>query len=202
VDAWLHGRTQYGQNPTVPRFPELERPLTNGQVVVRFGEERDIPEILIAYQDDRELHLRMDQERPPSGAELGRRAERAQGDRAAGRAVTFTILEPDSDVCRGQIYVHSVDWDNLRAEVGIWVAPGSRRRGLASGALALVARWLLRESRLERVQVATERENERMIRCAQSAGFSYEGVLRAYTLEQGSRVDNAVLSMVRRDLEG
>jgi RimJ/RimL family protein N-acetyltransferase len=65
-----------------------------------------------------------------------------------------------------------------------------------------VARWLLRESRLERVQVATERENERMIRCAQAAGFSYEGVLRAYTLEQGSRVDNAVLSMVRRDVEG
>src|SRR5205085_729432 len=119
-DPGFHGQTQYGQNPTVPGFPQLDRPLANGEVIVRLGAERDIPEVLIAYQDDRALHLRLGQERPPSGAELGRRAER---------------------------------------------------------------------------------DNERMIGCTRAAGFSYEGVLRAYTFEHGSRVDNAVLSMVRRDLD-
>jgi RimJ/RimL family protein N-acetyltransferase len=171
-------------------------------VAVRPGAERDIPEILIAYQDDRELHTRMGQERPPSGAELGRLAERAKADRAGGRSLTLTILEPGSDACRGQIYVHNVDWENARAELGIWVAPGSRDRRLAQRALALVAPWLLRQGRLERVELRTEPSNERMIRSARAAGFSDEGTLRAYTREGGPRVDNAVLSMVRRDLEG
>jgi [ribosomal protein S5]-alanine N-acetyltransferase len=186
----------------VPGFPELDPPLANGEVTVRLGAERDIPEILIAYQDDPELHLRLGQDRPPSGAELGRRAERADADRVAGRGLTFTILEHGSDTCRGQIDVHGVDWDNARADLGIWMAPGSRRRGFASAGLEMVARWLLRESGLERVQVTTEADNERMIRCARAAGFTHEGILREYTREQGGRVDNAVLSMVRQDLGG
>ena len=66
----------------------------------------------------------------------------------------------------------------------------------------MVADWLLRECPLERVQLLTEHDNERMLRCARAAGFSYEGILRAYTHEHGVRVDNAVLSMVRRDLAG
>jgi RimJ/RimL family protein N-acetyltransferase len=185
----------------VPAFPELKSPLTNWAVVVRPGAERDIPEILIAYQDDRELHTRMGQDRPPSGAELGRLAERAEADRAAGRALTLSILEPGSDTCRGQIYVHNADWDNARAEVGIWVAPGSRGRRYSQRALALVAEWLLRQGGLERVALLTEPDNEPMIRSARAAGFSHEGTLRAYTRERGARVDNAVLSMVRRDLE-
>lgn len=171
-------------------------------MLVRLGAERDIPEVLIAYQDDPELHVRMGHERPPSGAELGRFAERADEDRAAGRAITCTILEPGSDACRGQIYVHHVEWENSRAELGVWVAPQARGRGLASGALALVASWLLRAGHLERVQIRTQTDNEGMIRCARAAGFRDEGVLRGYTRARGSRVDNAVLSMVRRDLEG
>jgi RimJ/RimL family protein N-acetyltransferase len=181
-------------------FPDLEAALADRSVIVRLGAERDIPEILIAYQDDPQLHLRMGQERPPSGAELGRLAERADVDRAAGRAVTFTIVEHRSDTCRGQIYVHHVEWDNARAELGIWVAPASRGNGLARGALAMVAPWLLRESGLDRVQMLIETSNEAMIRCAEAAGFSHEGVLRGYTRERGERVDNAVLSMVRQDL--
>src|SRR6516164_7166506 len=52
-------------------FPRLADPLTDGQVVLRDYAERDIPEILIAYQDDPRLHQRLGQNRPPSGAELG-----------------------------------------------------------------------------------------------------------------------------------
>lgn len=184
----------------MPLFPDLIEPLTDGSVAVRFAAERDIPEVLIAYQDDPELHLRMVEERPPSGADLGTRAERAEADRITGRSLTMTILEPGDDTCRGQIYVHQVDWDDARAELGIWVSPQRRGRGLATRALTLVGRWLLREARLERVQVLTEPGNEAMIRAARAAGFSYEGVLRRYVRGKGERIDAAVLSLVRRDL--
>ena len=186
----------------MPSFPELDQPLTDGEVVVRPAAERDIPEVLIAYQDDPELHLRLGQERPPSGAELGRRAERAGADRATGRGMTLTIAGQGSDVCLGQIIVHHVDWEHSRAELGIWVAPQARGRGLARSALRLVARWLLREASFERVQLRSETGNEQLLTAARAAGFQYEGILRGYALERGERVDNAVLSMVQRDLAG
>jgi len=192
----------YGPCPTVPGFPDLEAPLANRPVMVRLGAERDIPEVLIAYQDDPELHLRMGRVRPPSGAELGRLAERADADRAAGREVTLTILEGSSDTCRGQVRVHRVEWENARAELCMWVVPESRGRGLGRGALALVAWWLIGKCGLERVQITTGTDNEPMIRSARAAGFSYEGVLRKYTRERGSRVDNAMLAIVGRDLAG
>jgi RimJ/RimL family protein N-acetyltransferase len=186
----------------MPSFPELREPLTDGVVRVRFAAERDIPEVLIAYQDDPTLHLRLGQTRPPSGAELGRRAERAEADRVLGRRLALTVVEPDDDTCRGQIYVYQVDWDHARADLAIWVAPQMRGRGLGARALGLVATWLLRTSGLQRVQLFTESDNEALIRTAERARFSYEGVLRGYTREAGRRLDNAVLSMVVRDLKG
>ena len=186
----------------MPSFPELREPLTDSVVSVRFAAERDIPEVLIAYQDDPALHLRMGQARPPSGAELGRRAERAEADRVAGRRLALTLVEPGEDTCRGQIYVYQVDWDHARADLAVWVAPQVRGRGLGARALGLVAPWLLRTSGLQRVQLFTESDNDALIRAAERAGFSYEGVLHGYTRERGRRVDNAVLSMVARDLRG
>jgi RimJ/RimL family protein N-acetyltransferase len=184
----------------MPSFPELSQPLSDGTVTVRVAAERDIPEVLIAYQDDPELHRRMVEERPPSAAELGRRAERAEADRAAGTNLTLTIVEPGDDTCRGQIYVHQVDWDNARAELAVWVSPQRRGRRLARRGLALAAEWLLRECGLERVQVLTEPDNESMIRAAKGAGFSNEGLLRGYMRDRGERIDAAVLSLVRGDL--
>ncbi len=186
----------------MPWFPELDEPLTDGAVAVRFGAEHDIPEVLIAYQDDPELHLRMGEERPPSGAELGRASERADAERAAGRGVTLTILAPGSDVCRGQINVHQVDLANARAELGIWLAPRARGQGLARGALRLVATWLLREGGFERIQLLTEPDNDPMLRAAEAAGFQHEGLLRDYLIERGARIDVAVLSLVLGDLAG
>jgi RimJ/RimL family protein N-acetyltransferase len=142
----------------------------------------------------------MGEERPPSGAELGRLSERAAEDRAAGRGVTLTVLVPGSDVCQGQINVHHVDLLNARAELGIWLAPQARGRGLARGALQLAAEWLLREAAFERIQILTEPDNERMLRAAQAAGFQREGLLRGYLRERGARVDVVVLSLVLGDL--
>lgn len=184
----------------MPSFPELIEPLSDGTVTVRLAAERDIPEVLIAYQDDPELHVRIGEARPPSGAELGRRAEAAEADRLAGKLLVMTIVTGRDDTCRGEINVHHVDWEDARAELGIWVAPGHRGRGLARRALALVARWLLQECPFERVHVLTDPDNEPMIHAAQAAGFSFEGVLRSYQRLRGSRVDSAVLSLVRRDL--
>jgi RimJ/RimL family protein N-acetyltransferase len=184
----------------MPPFAELREPLSDGAVALRLTAERDIPEILIAYQDDRELHLRLGVDRPPSGAELGRRSERAEADREAGRYVSLTILKSGSDVCVGQITTSRVEWQQARAELGMWLAPQVRGRGLAGRALRLASVWLFDTTPVERLQVTTEPDNEPMLATARAAGYQFDGVLRGYTLEQGKRVDCAVLSLLRADL--
>lgn len=181
-------------------FPDLVRPLRTEKLTLRFETERDIPEVLIAHQDDPMLHVRLGLRRPPSGAELGRRIERAPDERAAGNGVRFTILEPDSDVCRGQLDVHRVDWDDLRAEAGIWVAPAFRGRGLAPAALRLAGGWLFEVCGLERLELLTEPDNVSMISAAKTAGLVQEGVLRAYVNERDRRLDLTIMSLLPADL--
>jgi RimJ/RimL family protein N-acetyltransferase len=184
----------------MPSFPDLEEPLSDGTVTLRLASERDIPEILIAFQDDRHLHERLGLDRPPSGAELGRLSERFAADREAGASVTLTVLEPGSDVCRGQVHTPQVEWQHARAGIGMWLAPQVRGRGMGAAALRLASRWLLERSGLERLQVLTEPDNEPVLRTARAAGYQREGVLRGYTLERGSRVDCVVLSLLPTDL--
>jgi RimJ/RimL family protein N-acetyltransferase len=181
-------------------FPRLAEPLTDGHVTLRDYEERDIPEILIAYQDDPRLHTLIGEDRPPSGAELGTRAEREQAARAAGERATLTILEPGADTCRGQINVDEVDWDHARGGLTIWLAPQVRGRGLGRRALALMGRWLLKTCALARVELLADPANVAVIRAAQAAGFAPEGILRQYERKRGQRIDVMVLSLIPADL--
>ncbi len=181
-------------------FPELTDAAGTESVALRLAAERDIPEVLIAHQDDPELYRRLGLARPPSGAELGRRVERGPSDRAAGTALWLTIVHAGADDCVGQIDVHDVDWDHSRAELGIWVAPGQRGRGVAAQALRLAGRYLLTECRLQRVQLVTEPGNSAMVAAALRAGFQEEGVLRGYVRERGRRVDVTMMSLIALDL--
>jgi RimJ/RimL family protein N-acetyltransferase len=183
----------------VSSFPFLDHPLTDGEVALRDYAERDIPEILIAHQDDPRMHLLTGEDRPPTGAELGRAAEREEADRAIGERATLTILEPGSDTCRGQIRVYPVDWDQSRAEVGIWLAPQARGHGFGRRALRLAGEWLLGPCALARVELFTEPDNAPMARAAEQAGFVREGLMRGYLRKRGRGVDVVIMSLIPGD---
>ncbi|HEX3977025.1 MAG TPA: GNAT family protein [Solirubrobacteraceae bacterium] len=184
----------------MPAFPEPTEALSTAAVALRLAAERDIPEVLIAHQDDPDLHRRLGLARPPSGAELGRRVEGGPSDRALGTALWLTIVQAGADDCIGQLDVHDVDWDHSRAELGIWTAPAHRGRGVAADALRLAGGWLLSECGLARVQLVTDPDNLAMVAAARRAGFAEEGVLRGYLRERGQRVDVTMLSLVAGDL--
>jgi RimJ/RimL family protein N-acetyltransferase len=184
----------------MPAIPQLQDPLQDERVVLRDIAERDIPEILIAYQDDPLLHFNMGARRPPSGAELGRGIELEPTQRGSGVHATLTVMEPREDVCRGQLFVHEVDWEHRRADLAVWVAPQLRRRWLARSALRLAATWLLTTCQLARVQVLTRADNEPMVRAALGAGFVHEAVLRRYLKTREDRLDAVVLSLTASDL--
>ena len=181
-------------------IPALVSPLTDGDVTVRPYAERDIPEILIAFQDDLTLHTRIGLERPPSGAQLGSQSETADAERAAGERLRLTIAETDTDICRGRMTVHRFDWDHGRAELGMWLAPEVRGRGWAARALRLVGGWLFDGCGIERLELLVEPDNEPMLRAAAAAGFAREGVLRGYVRSRRDRLDMVVLSLLPEDV--
>ncbi|HEX5193518.1 MAG TPA: GNAT family protein [Solirubrobacteraceae bacterium] len=184
----------------MPSFPSFPASLPGDGVILRPAAERDIPEILIAHQDDPELFAALRMRRPPSASELGRRTETADSERAVGARLWLTILAPGSDECRGQFDVHEAELQHGRADVQVWVAPGHRRRGLGSAALALGGRWLIEQAGLERVQLLIAPGNAAMLATAERAGFHREGLLRSHWRERHGRADAEVWSLIRRDL--
>lgn len=155
----------------MPAIPELPERLSDGQVELRTSTEWDIPDILIAHQDDRDLYRRLGLPRAPSGAELGSAAEREPAQRAAGTAVKLTIVQPDSDDCRGRVETLEINWEQGSAALSVWVAPRLRRQGLARRALALAAGWLFESVGLRRLTLVVEPDNVAMLRAAEAAGF-------------------------------
>ena len=67
------------------------------------------------------------------------------------------------------------DWEHARAELGIWLVPQVRGRGLGSRALWLVGAWLFGATPLARLQLMTDPDNEAMVRAARSAGLRLAG---------------------------
>jgi RimJ/RimL family protein N-acetyltransferase len=97
----------------------------------------------------------------------------------------------------GSLTLHSLDWKNRRGELGFWIVPSARRRGLARAAVRLALRWTFRDLDLERVELTTTPENDAVARLAGRLGFTREGLLRGRNLERGRRVDVVVFGLLR-----
>ena len=134
-------------------IPKLTSPLADEVVRLREIAEWDIPEILIAHQDDPMLCLRLGHRRPPTGAQLGSEVERADARRAEGLGISLTLTEPAGNDCRGRLEISAIDWDARSARISLWVAPRWRRRGLADHALGLATRWLTETVGLDELTV-------------------------------------------------
>ena len=126
----------------MPSIPEPPDRLVDALVELRPIEEWDIPEVLIAHQDDPELHRWLGLSRPPSGAQLGSDVDNSQSDRQAGTGVRLTIVEPGSNDCRGRVEVDGIDWEQRSARIRVWVVPQRRGRGYEQRAAELASDWL------------------------------------------------------------
>jgi RimJ/RimL family protein N-acetyltransferase len=114
-----------------------------------------------------------------------------------GSPTNFAIVEAGPAV--GAIGVRWLDGlDAGTAEVGYWMAPAARGRGLCSRALRLVSRWVLEEARAPRLQLRADEQNLPSNKVAQKAGFTREGVLRSsrYNARLGRRVDFVMYSLL------
>ena len=105
--------------------------------------------------------------------------ERAAQITAEGGAV-FAIADPATDRLLGGIALDLVAPGRQQGEVGYWVAPWARGRGVATAALCALTGHAFAAG-LERLELLTHWENAPGQRVALAAGYRREGVRRGAT---------------------
>jgi len=121
----------------------------------------------------------------------------AEGFRAAGLGIHFAICDGDEMV--GCISFKNVRWKEDVVEIGYWLDPSARGRGLATRAVSALANVAFAEG-FQRVEMRIAEGNERSIAVAERAGFVYEGLLRMGGIIHGGRVDLRMYSLLMSDV--
>jgi RimJ/RimL family protein N-acetyltransferase len=121
------------------------------------------------------------------------RGSRQRGDRP------LLICEADGAVVGGT-GLNQIDTGNRRVNLGYWVRSGRARRGYATRAARLTARWAVVELGFERIDIVMSVENLASRAVAQKLGASHEGVLRSALLLRGRRHDAHSYSLLAREV--
>ncbi|NOT53735.1 MAG: GNAT family N-acetyltransferase [Deltaproteobacteria bacterium] len=120
--------------------------------------------------------------------------------RQASNAFEFVMVARDGELVGG-CGLNTIDWDNRRANLGYWVRSSATRRGVATTATRLLARWGFEHTTLNRLELIISTRNLASLRVATKAGAVREGILRSRLLLHGETHDAEVLSFIRRDVE-
>ena len=185
---------------TVPPILLPDPPLTDGEVLLRPWTLDDVPAVTAACRDPeipRWTVVPVDYQEHHAIEFISSR----EADRAAGRELTFAVVDRDNRVL-GAIGISNFDWADLKAEIGYWVAPQARNRGVGTRAVRLLSRWAIEELGLERIELFAHPENQASLRLALRAGYTREGTLRLYRRRHGVREDLVMHSLLAGDLAG
>lgn len=117
----------------------------------------------------------------------------------AGTTAPFAIVSP-ADALLGSVSLIHIDWRNLRAEVGYWLAREGRGRGHATRAVKLIAAWGFASVGLERIDLIASIGNRASQRVAERAGFTREAVLRAYWRGKNGQEDMVAFGLLAGEL--
>lgn len=178
---------------------DLPDRLSDERVALRPMRSDDAPAYVAAFRDDPEMGRLLGFEVDPEEEQVRARVEGQAERTAQGRGAELAIADPASGAFHGAVILHSFDWHSRRCEVGFWIVPRARRRGLASAAVALAVDWVLSDLDFLRVEMTTTPENPAVPALARRLGFTSEGHLRARNIERGRRVDILWFGLLREE---
>ncbi len=152
-----------------------------------------------AFRQDTQMGRLLGVDRDPTEAEVTARVEGAAERARAGRAVQLAVSTAEGESLLGEVSLHSFAWKHRRCEIGFWIAPAARGRGLASDAIGRTLQWAFEDLAIERMEMATTPGNVPTRALARRLGFVQEGVQRKRNLERGQRVDMVIFGLLARE---
>jgi len=123
--------------------------------------------------------------------------DRQRHKRAAGTVLALAIQGRDDDRALGNVNLAGFGGDGREAEIGYWLVPEARGRGLATAAVSLLIDWGLREHGLERIEFAILPENLASQRVAERLGATPEGIRERSHQAEGRAWDMTIWSLTR-----
>ena len=117
-----------------------------------------------------------------------------------GVSYDFTIVDIVSGLFLGGCGLNRIDRENGNANLGYWVRTSCTRRGAATTATRLLARFGFRELDLNRIEIIAAAGNRTSQRVAEKAGARREGVMRNRLLILDEVHDAVVFSLIPEDI--
>ena len=100
----------------------------------------------------------------------------------------------------GNIGLHSIDWKNRSAELGITIGEKEYwNQGYGSAAIRTLLGLAFREMNLHRVFLRVDEDNGRGIRCYEKSGFQQEGTFRDAVFKEAIYHDQYVMSILKSE---
>ncbi len=109
----------------------------------------------------------------------------------ADGGTALAIVDPDTDQLLGGVGFDRVATNRAQAEIGYWVGPWARGRGVATAAVRLLSARAF-DTGLYRLELLTHGDNPASQRVALAAGYQREGVRRQVLLGRNGVRDDLV----------
>jgi len=114
---------------------------------------------------------------------------------ASGRLLPLVALDAATDEAVGGGTLHHLDAERAIIEIGYWVLPHARRRGVGTRIARMLAEHAFSLG-VERVAAYVNVGNTPSERVLQRAGFTREGVARSMPVPGDRRVDKTLFSLL------
>jgi RimJ/RimL family protein N-acetyltransferase len=188
----VSGRPPGLPEPT-PRLAIAAEGVSDGEVLLRPPTEADLDGMLPAFEDPetREAGNLPAFQREELRASLPHLPALA----ASGRLLPLVAAEAASGEIVGGGMLHHLDAERAIVEIGYWVLPRARRRGIATRIARLLAEHAFSLG-IERVAAYVNLDNPASERVLERAGFTREGVVRSLPKPDGRRVDKTLFSLL------
>jgi ribosomal-protein-alanine N-acetyltransferase len=173
--------------------------LTDGVVLIRLLTPEDAPAFAQGFVDDPTLGAMVGTETDPTAEEVLRREFT---DRPPNAFPALAIADPATKEFLGGIGIYRLDRNHRRGEVGFWLRPQERGRGLVSRAVRLLTTWGFETLGLDRMELTTTPDNGPTRALALKLGFTEEGTMRARNFERGRRVDVMMFAVLKDEWRG